>query len=163
MRHETGTGHVVSPRNARRNQPLARQLRHHQAVVGGTQTGRDSSVLGSRYNVQRRGIDPRGWDGTRGTRCFIERFPANLDIAPLGCPSPRLARQNLPAGVMDPRREGKGSPPGVGIRFHIGAKRIPGSLGALCPARPLCGMGHGTGTGRMWPIACRPNRSADPS
>jgi hypothetical protein len=33
-------------------------------------------------------VGKRGWDGTRdrdGTRCFIERFPANLDIAPLDC------------------------------------------------------------------------------
>ena len=56
----------------------------------------------------------------------------------------------------------------VGIRFHIGGERIPGSLGALFPARPLGGMGHETGTGssgtsgRRWPIACRRSRWAHP-
>jgi hypothetical protein len=73
-----------------------------------------------------------------------------------------VAVKTCPLGVMDPRRERKGSPPVVGIRFHIGGKRIPGSLGVLCPARPLGGMGHGTGTGRRWPIACGRSRRAHP-
>ncbi len=58
----------------------------------------------------------------------------------------RVAVKTCPLGVMDHRREGKGSPPVVGIRFHIGRKRIPGRLGAFCPARPLSGTGHGTGS-----------------
>ena len=40
-------------------------------------------------------IAGQGWDRTRdrdGTRCFIERFPANLDIAPLACRPPDTQR-----------------------------------------------------------------------
>ncbi len=59
----------------------------------------------------------------------------------------RVAVKTCPLGVMDPRREGKGSPPVVGILFSHREKKDPRQTWALSPARPLSGTGHGTGTG----------------
>jgi len=136
---------------------LVPQLRHHQAVVGAG-LKRDGTC---RSGVQ----CPTSWDRSGRTgrdTLFYRAFPGKSRHRPARLSSPTRTVKTCPLGVMDPRREGKGSPPVVGIRFHIGGKRIPGSLRVLCPARPLGGMGHGTGTGRRWPIACGRSRRAHP-
>jgi hypothetical protein len=104
-----------------------------------------------------------GWDtGPGRDTLFYRAFPGKSRHRPTRLSSPTRTVKTCPLGVMDPRREGKGSPPVVGIRFHIGGERIPGSVGALFPVHPLGRMGHGTGTGRRWPIACRRSRRTHP-
>jgi hypothetical protein len=111
---------------------------------GGTQTGRDSSILGPRSNAQGLGIDPEGGTG----HVVLSNVSRQISTSP-GSPvvPPTRTVKTCPLGVMDPRREGKGSPPVMGILFHRWGERIPGSLGALFPVRPLRGgTGQGTGT-----------------
>ncbi len=86
-----------------------------------------------------------------GTRGQAGSCPTELVSGDRGMRSRDLrnsvAVKTCPLGVMDPRRERKGSPPVVGSLFHIGGKRIPGSLGALCPPRPLGRDGPGNWDG----------------
>ncbi len=100
------------------------------------------------------------WDkGTSWQLVLRSRLPAIAAYDPATRAGSWVAVKTCPLGVMDPRREQKGSPPVVGILFHIGGKKIPVSLGALCPARPRGGMGQVGHERARWRRACARARS----